>query len=248
MKILTTARWKPERGAFTLIELLVVIAIIAVLAALLLPALANARRKAIQAGCLSNFKQTYLGLKMWTDDNNDWLPPGEGSSEGLYMGQRCNYKEDTGSKRNLAYYIATYAGYRSPDAQLRTVDVLFCPGFKSFGINVTNMANRTCYGVSTKGTGYELPGEVGLPWNPFGYPNDPANGAPQRPRKLSEVQSFRSLSRLWALTDVDKVSVTSIDNTWQSQLPDTPVHGRVRNYIYFDGHVKTRKIIRPGEL
>ena len=99
--------------------------------------------------------------------------------------------------------------------------------------------------MSTSGTGYERPGETGFPWNPFGYPPDPTA---QKPRKLQEVQAFRSLSRLWMLTDVDKVSVTSPDNTWQSQLPDKPVHGKVRNYLYFDGHVSTRKIIRPGEI
>jgi prepilin-type N-terminal cleavage/methylation domain-containing protein len=91
---------KQGRYGFTLIELLVVIAIIAILAALLLPALANAKRKAIQTGCLSNFKQTYLGLMMWTDDNNDWLRPGQDATEGLWMGQRCNYKEDTITNSN----------------------------------------------------------------------------------------------------------------------------------------------------
>ena len=50
------------------------------------------------------------------------------------------------------------------------------------------------------------------------------------------------------LTDVDKVSVTSIENTWREQLPDKPVHGKVRNYLFFDGHVTTKRIVRAGEL
>ena len=228
-----------RRRGFTLIELLVVIAIIAVLAALLLPALAEAKRKAYQAACCSNLRQVGTALHMWVDDNEGWLPPGQGSAYGLYEGQRPGYKESQTYKYDLAYYLPAHLGLPAPDATLRVVKVLFCPGFQRYGKDIVNQATNTCYGLTTTNANR-------LSFYPFGYP--PSGPGQMRPHKLLEILPERPLSDVWVLVDVDKVAVTNPANTWRSQLPDRPVHGSVRNYLYFDNHVATKKVPKSGNL
>jgi len=66
---------KPSRRAFTLIELLVVIAIIAILAAMILPALGKAKEKAQNINCMNNGKQLILAVNLYGGKNREYFPP-----------------------------------------------------------------------------------------------------------------------------------------------------------------------------
>jgi prepilin-type N-terminal cleavage/methylation domain-containing protein len=89
--------WRTSRNAFTLIELLVVIAIIAILAAMLLPALSRAKANAKSLNCQSNLKQMALANFMYVNDNGNTIPYQTGNN--LWMQCLSNYNATVSKAR-----------------------------------------------------------------------------------------------------------------------------------------------------
>jgi prepilin-type N-terminal cleavage/methylation domain-containing protein/prepilin-type processing-associated H-X9-DG protein len=220
-------------SAFTLVELLVVIAIIAILAALLLPALTQAKRKAYKVNCCSNLRQTGLALQMFIDDNNGWLPPGENSPSGLWCPQNPAYTDS--STAYLAYSLCSYLGYAAPRATPQVAKVFFCPGYATYGRSISNIGTNASYMLSWGGyAGYS--GNIAYPFGlPAQYPGYPTH-------KLTDIEAQVPISQASVMVDLDQLTVPYAGTDWP-WLPPKPVHGNLRNYLYFDWHVATKK---PG--
>jgi len=106
-----------RRVGFTLIELLVVISIIALLIALLLPALSGARESAMAIQCGSNERQLMIGLSLYSEDNKDYIMPHR-TNVGVPETYFCHFY--TSVKRwGLSNYISDKSGYLCPASPLK---------------------------------------------------------------------------------------------------------------------------------
>jgi prepilin-type N-terminal cleavage/methylation domain-containing protein/prepilin-type processing-associated H-X9-DG protein len=237
----STSREAPLR-AFTLIELLVVIAIIAILAAMLLPALARSKQKAMQINCTSNLKQVGYGIAMYSNDYSDRLPGP------CWLGMFFTYQTTADPldpyNGSLAGFIATYLAYPQPSSLVQTARVAICPA--SFRLLPNTAPNPPLYVAisyfSPETVTNDPPVGNDLIHYPFGRPNNPYQ-APDR-----KVVQFRHPSESWAMEDCDKQLLTDLGytaSTYYNYVALEPVHGNkrpaVRNCLYFDSHVAPRK-------
>jgi prepilin-type N-terminal cleavage/methylation domain-containing protein/prepilin-type processing-associated H-X9-DG protein len=244
-------RGDPQNRAFTLIELLVVIAIIAILAALLIPALSRAKQKAQGVYCLNNTKQLMLAALLYAGDTDDRLPPnGDDDADGTFWvaGNMTSPYDVTNTVFLTDPKYAVLAPYVH-----RATGLYKCPGDLKLAFTGGRAAQRVrSYSMSAAvGTiaGASNPGFNGMPV--FGIWLNGGNNRPNQPwrtyGKFSQITK-PTPSDLWVFVDEDGYSIDdasfdvsmAVSPTTMLSWPGT-YHNFGASFAFADGHSESHK-------